>query len=370
MDIFLSWSGAAGRRVALALRGLLRELPGTDAFVAEADVLSGSDWRQTIAERLSRCDAAIICLTADGMDRPWLLFEAGAVAGRGASRVVPYLVHVAPNDVPGPLQAFQWRCATEEDTRRMLAELAPGVELDAAFERQWPALERALAEVQGTATAGSRAGWVATLRESGVTHVWRHRADATAMMLSDIETARSVVRMVSRVYLSELVKRTGELADALATAARGLEAGSPPLRVSTCASDPDDAALMEAQHALEDPDHLRWRSASEYAEVHVRRVSRAFVERAVSRAQEMVGGDGSIEVEHAVFRGAVCPFSMLTVDDRVLYVGVYTAGTTDPAYGSFGPCLRFEGGSGRLLRGFQDDLTWLLGRSHPVPRGA
>jgi len=122
--VFISWSGERSRKVAEALRDWLPDiLPLVDAFLSAEDIEKGAKWRQVISSALNTADMAIICLTPDNLDSPWLLFEAGAVAKHDESRVWTYLFGLSPTDVKDPLSEFQHTVATKDDTKRLLMAL-------------------------------------------------------------------------------------------------------------------------------------------------------------------------------------------------------------------------------------------------------
>lgn len=157
MKVFISWSGEAGRRVAVALRGWLKDmLHGIDPWMSDQDLAPGAKWFSAIAGELENTDFGIICVTPDSAGQPWLLFEAGALAKRfSEARVIPYLYGLQKGDLAGPLAQFQALEATESDTFKLANEInrlfpALGVDdgrLRRSFTKWWPDLKRDLEAV-------------------------------------------------------------------------------------------------------------------------------------------------------------------------------------------------------------------------------
>ena len=94
-----------------------------------------------------------MCLTPGCVRAPWLNFEAGALASAVDGRLYTYLHGVKPEQLSGPLSAFQSTSSNEDDTRRLVASLAqesaPDGAIDEAvlrvrFERAWPDLATTL----------------------------------------------------------------------------------------------------------------------------------------------------------------------------------------------------------------------------------
>jgi len=117
MKVFISWSGEESRAVALILR---EELPcvinAIKPFVSSEDIDKGTLWFQKIASELENSDFGIICLTETNQNSKWVLFEAGALAGRfSRSRVAPLLVDTSESSITQPLGQFQLTALTNKD---------------------------------------------------------------------------------------------------------------------------------------------------------------------------------------------------------------------------------------------------------------
>src|SRR5689334_3268326 len=79
--IFISWSGDRSKAVALALREWLpMVIQSVDVWMSETDIAKGSRSMLEVMQKLSAADFGLICLTPENQLRPWILFEAGAIA--------------------------------------------------------------------------------------------------------------------------------------------------------------------------------------------------------------------------------------------------------------------------------------------------
>jgi hypothetical protein len=99
----------------------------------------------------------VICLTPENLERPWILFEAGALSKTlgDKTRVCPYLFGgLQPENVRPPLGMFQATKAVKDETRKLVGTVnrvlgGPLAEekLYTVFQRMWPELEDKLAAV-------------------------------------------------------------------------------------------------------------------------------------------------------------------------------------------------------------------------------
>ena len=122
MKLFISWSG---ERSGLFAQGLRDWLPcvinAVEPWLSSNDLNPGTRWGMELANELEQTKYGIICMTADNMSSPWLLFEAGALSRYvSKSRVVPLLLDNKPSDLQGPLAQFQAVQFSENDIRRLI----------------------------------------------------------------------------------------------------------------------------------------------------------------------------------------------------------------------------------------------------------
>jgi hypothetical protein len=226
VKVFISWSGELSRSIAQALRNWLpMVVQHVEAWMSEEDIGSGGRWNEEIAAELERADYGIICLTSSNFDRPWLLFEAGALAKRfDVARVVPLLIDLKPADVRMPLASFQGRRLSEDGMRRLIRDMnagreqpLPAPQIDQLFASTWPMLEARVNAAKASVPAD----------EDG--QVTREPEDVMAEL---IETVRRIERRmdVVPVDVESFLESTdaslfsGQLTDAIAQLQRFSEA--------------------------------------------------------------------------------------------------------------------------------------------------
>lgn len=154
MNVFISWSGKKSREVALALREWLPSvLQAVKPWMSAEDIDAGARWNAEINKQLESTTVGILCLTKTNQTRPWVMFEAGALAKTlQGTFVIPYLIDLAPAEVEaGPLTQFQIKVANKDDTWHLLLTLnkalttpLPEDQLRRTFEKFWPDLEEVL----------------------------------------------------------------------------------------------------------------------------------------------------------------------------------------------------------------------------------
>lgn len=155
--VFISWSGELSNKLAEAVR---KWLPGVLQFVrpyfTPSDIEKGTRWGSDILSELDSSDIGIICLTKENLNKPWILFESGALSKNfDKSRVCTLLFDVETTDLKGPLTIFQNTRFSKEDFKKLVktintadseAKLEDSV-LDGVFEMWWPKLEGEVSKI-------------------------------------------------------------------------------------------------------------------------------------------------------------------------------------------------------------------------------
>lgn len=198
MDIFISWSGERARVVARTLRDWLRcVIQPSKPWMSEEDLGPGTRWSIELARRLEATNFGILCLTKESLNRPWVLFEAGALAkALSEARVCPLLIDLDPRDLPPPLAQFNAVPATETGVFQLVRSInratqAPGdaepLEEDVlrrTFEKWWPDLHAQLAALP---PPSSQPTLVMSGNDMGIEYVFEGRGPALERFSEYIE---------------------------------------------------------------------------------------------------------------------------------------------------------------------------------------
>lgn len=157
MKVFLSWSGQRSKEVANLLSDwLCCVIQASRPWISTRDLDRGSLWFGEINDQLKDTTVGIICLTQENKARPWILFEAGALAkGLSTSRVCTLLVDLEPKDIEDPLAQFNHTFPTRESVLGLVKTLnstlgANGLDnriLEQVFNTYWPQFEERFAEI-------------------------------------------------------------------------------------------------------------------------------------------------------------------------------------------------------------------------------
>lgn len=173
MKIFISWSGARSRAVALALKDWIPcVLHAAEPFMSEKDIAPGSGWLKEISENLSESELGIVCVTPESIDKPWLNFEAGALTRElqgKTSLVIPYLHGFRDKGFRGPLSAFQAVSSDVTGTRDLVRTLNSELSrlkqhpltdriLSDTFDKWWPDLQRRFNQIGDVPTQEATTG--------------------------------------------------------------------------------------------------------------------------------------------------------------------------------------------------------------------
>ena len=151
MDLFISWSGETSRQYAELLRGWLPTvLQAVKPFHSDEDIAKGAAWSEEISTRLQKARAALVLITPENLEAPWLHFEAGAVSRMPNARVAPLLLGgVKKHQLKGPLTRFQLTEFERDDFRKLVASLnsllSDTVEPNAItqiYDLLWPKLQK------------------------------------------------------------------------------------------------------------------------------------------------------------------------------------------------------------------------------------
>ncbi|VEJ21025.1 TIR domain-containing protein [Neisseria animaloris] len=151
MKVFLSWSGERSKQVANLLSSwLCCVIQATRPWISSKDIDRGSLWFSEINDQLKDTSVGIICLTQENKNRPWILFEAGALAkGLSTSRVCTLLIDLESTDIEDPLAQFNHTFPVKDNMLELVKTLNSSLGnnsldyrvLEQVFETYWPQFE-------------------------------------------------------------------------------------------------------------------------------------------------------------------------------------------------------------------------------------
>ncbi|MDT3779159.1 TIR domain-containing protein [Nitrospira sp. MA-1] len=108
MKIFVSWSGKRSKAVAELISDWLKcVIQASQPWISTRDIDRGAIWFSEISDKLKDVSVGVVCLTQENKEKPWILFEAGALAkGLTTNRVCTFLIDLSPEDLQDPLAQF------------------------------------------------------------------------------------------------------------------------------------------------------------------------------------------------------------------------------------------------------------------------
>ena len=156
MKIFISWSGNRSRVVAELIRDWVKcVLQASKPWISSRDIDRGAIWFSEISDQLKDTSVGIVCLTDENKNRPWILFETGALAkGLSSNRVCTFLVDIQPADLQDPLAQFNHTTPTKLSMLSLVRSLNSCLDnialdektLDQVFNIYWPEFESGFAD--------------------------------------------------------------------------------------------------------------------------------------------------------------------------------------------------------------------------------
>lgn len=151
MKIFVSWSGGRSRVVAEMLSEWIKcVLQASQPWISTQHIDKGAIWFSEISDQLRDTSAGIVCLTQENKNKPWILFETGALAkGLSANRVCTFLVDLTATDIEDPLAQFNHTTPDRNSMWRLVNTLNSCLEngrlderiLKQVFDTYWPKFE-------------------------------------------------------------------------------------------------------------------------------------------------------------------------------------------------------------------------------------
>lgn len=151
MKVFISWSGDRSKQVAELLDNWIQcVIQAVDPWMSSKDIDRGALWFTEISDQLANTSVGIVCLTKENKNKPWILFESGALAkGLSSNRVCTLLIDLTPTDLENPLAQFNHTFPTRDSiwelVRTINLTLKDGALkesiLSKVFDTYWPQFE-------------------------------------------------------------------------------------------------------------------------------------------------------------------------------------------------------------------------------------
>ncbi|MBH1590384.1 hypothetical protein I5T82_17210 [Stenotrophomonas maltophilia] len=160
MKVFFSWSGGKSHGIAKVLADWIPcVVQAVDPWISSKDIDRGSIWFSEISDQLRETNFGVVLVTKENQDRPWLLFEAGALSkGLTESRVCTVLVDLNVRDIDSgsPLRQLNHSMLDKEGVLSLVRTInsrldsgsLPEKRLEQTFNAMWPELAGRVEEIQ------------------------------------------------------------------------------------------------------------------------------------------------------------------------------------------------------------------------------
>jgi hypothetical protein len=137
MQLFISWSEELSMQIALVLRDWIPlVIQQVEPWMSVEEIKSGTRKGIEIARSLDETDFGIICVTHSNQHKPWLMFEAGAIAKRlDLARVVRHWTYALKSQFD-LLRWFLFDRSTFGSDKQMLESFARRASIMRTHRRQ------------------------------------------------------------------------------------------------------------------------------------------------------------------------------------------------------------------------------------------
>ncbi|MDF9907660.1 UNVERIFIED_ORG: hypothetical protein OKW15_005616 [Pseudomonas reinekei] len=157
MKVFISWSGSRSQAVAELMNDWIKcVLQASNPWISTRGIDKGSIWFSEISDQLKDTAAGIVCLTQENKDKPWILFETGALAkGLNTNRVCTFLIDLEPKDIEDPLAQFNHTTADSDSMWGLISSLNAGLDVNRlsdkvlrqVFDTYWPQFDSGFKQI-------------------------------------------------------------------------------------------------------------------------------------------------------------------------------------------------------------------------------
>ena len=157
MKVFISWSGERSKKVAELLDDWIQcVIQAVDPWMSSKDIDRGALWFSEISDQLANTSIGVICLTKENKNKPWILFESGALAkGLSSNRVCTFLIDLLPSDLQNPLAQFNHTFPNKESVWELVQTINLTLKdkklkesiLSKVFDTYWEQFENSFNEI-------------------------------------------------------------------------------------------------------------------------------------------------------------------------------------------------------------------------------
>jgi hypothetical protein len=157
LTVFISWSLPLSRHVAEILHHWLKRLlQNVRPWMSKQDIEKGKFWANEVVSGIEDSTVGIAVVTPANVDRPWINFEAGALARAiepSNGIVSPLLINISNTNIQNsPLNTLQVTRFEKDDFYQLLQAINSRLRprpvdaeiLREEFEDKWPKLEQAV----------------------------------------------------------------------------------------------------------------------------------------------------------------------------------------------------------------------------------
>lgn len=153
VKVFLSWSGSLSHQVAATFADWLPDvIQSIETYLSSTDIDKGAVWYSEIIENLRESTIGIVFLTTTNINRPWIYFESGAIAGMfEKGRVCPLLIETDREEIKDtPLNNHMCTIFEKVEILKLVKSVNKAKKegyvleesrLERSFEKCWPDLE-------------------------------------------------------------------------------------------------------------------------------------------------------------------------------------------------------------------------------------
>jgi len=153
LKTFLSWSGDKSHMAALAFSEWIPcVIQAIEPWVSSKDIDRGAIWFNEIFEQLKETSFGIVFVTKENQDKPWLLFESGALSkGLSENRICTVLIDLDVRDIDAgsPLRHLNHTLLTKDSVLNLVKTINKNIDgshiqdkhLEISFNALWSDLE-------------------------------------------------------------------------------------------------------------------------------------------------------------------------------------------------------------------------------------